>query len=107
MSERVYTVREHNAVSCLRDFIQKYLVLTPREEKKLEIIKKYYCKKNIKIINFNIPPNIRAINKQLKKDGLKMCNSCGLIKPLKEFFGRWGSCRSCYSVKRKEKRGTK
>lgn len=101
MSERVYTVREHNAVSYLRNFIQKYLVLTPREEKNLEIIKKYYCKKNIKIINFNIPPNIRVINKQLKKDGLKMCDTCGQIKPISDFFTCWGACKSCCAILRK------
>ena len=101
MSDDYKPMRGLNAITYLRNFIIESLILTDEEEENLRFIKKYYCKKNLKLNNFNIPPNIRAINKQLKKDGLKMCNTCGQIKPISEFFTRWGACRSCYAVIRK------
>ena len=110
MSEREHPIKQYNAVTYLRDFIQTALILTPEEETILEKISLNSVKNTIildtpKVIN--IPPNIRAINKQFKKQGLKMCNYCGETKPIEDFYRRFGLCSSCYLYLKKKRRDIK
>ena len=99
-----------NAVAYLHNFILKYLVLTPEEETILEhislsAVNKIVITETPQVIN--IPANIRAINKQLKKKGLKMCNYCGKTKPVEEFYRRFGLCSACCSYLKKKRRDNK
>lgn len=89
MSEREQPIKEWNAVSYLRDFINVYLRLSPDEQEVWD----YLLRQNAGAPNtyFNIPTKPRNFT----KGRYRACTRCNEIKPVSEFEGQKRICKQC------------
>lgn len=89
MSEREQNIKEWNAVSYLRDFINVDLRLSPDEQ----AVWDYLLRQNAGAPNtyFNTPTKPR----KYKNVKYRVCIRCNEIKPVSEFEGRKTVCKEC------------
>lgn len=87
MSEREHPIKEWNAVTYLRDFIQTDLRLSAREQAIWEYLQNNRAKPSF---YFYSKPNRADIPKRYRT-----CKRCGEIKTLDEFEGKNTICIEC------------
>ena len=87
MSERERPIKEWNAVTYLRDFIQTALLLSPREQAIWEYLQNNRGKQGF---YFYSKPNRADIPKRYRT-----CKRCGEIKTIDEFVGKNKICIEC------------
>lgn len=95
MSERDNPIREWNAVTYLRDFINVFLRLSPSEQEVWD----YLVKQNTGAPNvyFNTPTK----PKKYTYGQYRVCRRCNEIKPKSEFEGKRVICNECRKQDRK------
>lgn len=96
MSEREQPIKEWNAVSYLRDFINVYLRLSPDEQ----AVWDYLLRQNAGAPNtyFNTPTKPR----NFAKVRYRVCARCNEIKPVSEFEGQKRICKECRILEKNE-----
>ena len=96
MSEREQPIKEWNAVSYLRDFINVNLRLSPDEQ----AVWDYLLRQNAgaPTTYFNTPTKPKSFANVQDR----VCRRCNEIKPVSEFEGQKTVCKECRRLEKNE-----
>ena len=90
MSEK--PIKEWNAVTYLRDFINVWLILTPREQAIWDYLQK---------VRGGGGEYFRKAPQEEKPRRYRLCQRCGEIKELTEFIGKSTICMECRATEKR------